>query len=334
MTTTLAPPRHRLASGHAASLLANGGVYGVVILLILYGCLKFHAKFWAPENLVAMVLAVGLLGIVAVGVAFVTYSGHYADLSVPAIMAFSGIVAVSALRHGFAASLVCGIVAGLAVGAVNSLIIGWLRVNPIIWTLAMGAMLNGMILWLYSGQQVYPDENTRAGQLFLGSYSARCCGVPVIIIILAAMVAVGSFIMFNTRFGVQLRLIGSSYTVARLSGVPVRNHVAVAFLLSAFAAAIGGLLLTSFNKVGAAYIGAGYDFTAVTAVVIGGVTLAGGRGSIIGVLGGVLVIGLMQNILSLLGVGTFAKEIIQGVVYNVVVGTQAYYLRRMGRDDA
>ncbi|MHB9025956.1 MAG: ABC transporter permease [Armatimonadota bacterium] len=341
-TTTLKPAgRHTSAQHPVVSFIVNRGVYVVVALLILVGCAGFREKFWSTENLVATILAVGLLGIVAVGVAFVTYSGHYADLSVPGIMAFSGIIAVSALPYGIVASLLAGLFAGLVIGLVNGIAVGQLRVNPIIWTLAMGFMVNGMILWLFSGRQIYPDESTAAGKLFLGMYSAQLFnlsshspGIPAIILLLAVMVLLGSFVMFGTRFGAQLKLIGSSYEVARATGVNARRLIATAFLISAFTSAIGGILLTSLNKVGAAYIGAGYDFRAITAIVVGGVTLAGGRGSILGMFGGVLVIGLLQNILSLQGVGTFTQDIIQGIVFILVVGAQAYYLRRAGRDDA
>lgn len=340
-SATLSPtPRSHARQHPGLALLANWGGYGVVALLVLIGVLRFANKFWAGENLVATILAVGLLGLVATGVAFVTYGGRYADLSVPAIMAFSGIVAVSALRYGIGASLAAGIGAGLAIGAVNGAVVGLLRVNPIIWTLALGSIMDGLIRWLYSGNQVYPDASTAAGKAFLGMYGARVLqgttfpGVPVLILILAAAVLVGSLVMFGTRFGAQLKLMGSSYEVARLSGVGVRGLAAKTFLISALAAALGGILLTSFSQVGASYVGAGYDFKAVTAVVIGGVALSGGRGSILGVLGGVLIIGLMDNLLSLQGVGSFEKEIVQGLVFIAVVGSQAYYLRRAGRDDA
>lgn len=335
MTTVSTPrsDRHRRQRAPLLTFLMHWRVFAVVGLCLLTGALV-SPKFLTLDNLVNTILAVGLLGIVAVGVAFVTYSGQYADLSVPAIMAFSGIIAVSSLGQGLAVALLAGIAAGLAIGLVNGVVIGVLRVNPIIWTLAMAAIMDGLIRWLYSGRQVYPDASTSAGAAFVGLYGSDLFGIPTVILILAALVSIGAVIMTRTRYGAELKLLGASYDVARMTGINVRGHVVGAFLLSAVAAAIGGLLLTSLNKVGAAYIGKGYDFLAVTAVVIGGITLAGGRGNILGVLGGVLVIGLMQNILTLLGVGSFTKDIIQGVVFILVVGTQAYSLRKAGRDDA
>jgi ribose/xylose/arabinose/galactoside ABC-type transport system permease subunit len=108
----------------------------------------------------------------------------------------------------------------------------------------------------------------------------------------------------------------------------------LSFALAALTATVAGLAVTSLSRVGAWYNGAGYDFKAVTAVVIGGMTLAGGRGNILGVLGGALIIGILNNIMTLLGVGTFSQDIVRGAIFILVVGVNALSLRRLGRDDA
>ncbi|MBM3495183.1 MAG: ABC transporter permease, partial [Armatimonadetes bacterium] len=291
--------------------------------------------FLGADNLLAVVQAVALLGIVACGVCFVTYTGHYADLSVPSIMAFSGIVAISALKYGLIAGLAAGLGVGLAVGLLNGAAIGILRVNPIIWTLATGAGVGGFIRWAYSGTQVYPDAAQSAGRAFLELYGMRVAGVvPMSVAALVVIAAAAGVLMARTPFGFDARLTGSSYEAARLSGVRTTRVVAWAFVLSGVASALGGMLLTSLNKVGAPYIGKGYDFLAVTAIVLGGMTLAGGRGSVAGVLGGVLIIGLLRNVMNLMGWGTFQQDIAQGVVFIVVVGYASMLLRRRGRDDA
>jgi ribose/xylose/arabinose/galactoside ABC-type transport system permease subunit len=123
-----------------------------------------------------------------------------------------------------------------------------------------------------------------------------------------------------------------------MTGVNVRRIVLLAFVISAATSAIAGILLTSFNKVGAQYIGRGYDFAAITAVVVGGTTLAGGRGSILGVIGGVMVIGLLGSVLSLVRIGDFTfgefeKQIVQGAVFILVVGANSYSRRKSGLGD-
>jgi ribose/xylose/arabinose/galactoside ABC-type transport system permease subunit len=315
------------------------GVYGLVLGLFAAGCL-ISGEFLTPKNLMNTLEAVTLLGIVSIGVAFIAYSQHYVDLSIPGIMALAGIVAVSALRWGIVASLASGVAAGLAVGLVNGWVIGYLRLNPIIWTLAMMSVLSGVIRKAYAGRQVYPDQATAAGAAFLELYHTKVLGfVPLPVLILAVLALAGSFLLTRTGFGAQLKLTGSSYEVARMTGVNVRRTVAAAFVISAATSAVAGLFLTSFNKVGAPYIGRGYDFASITAVVIGGMTLAGGRGSIVGVLGGVMVIALMNNVMGLVRVGDFSfsefqKAIVQGVVFILVVGLNAWSRRKTGLDDA
>lgn len=327
--------RARIRPTHPAGRWINAaGVWLLVLALVALGRL-LSPDFLTADNLLNIVRAATLLGIVAVGTTFVTYSGHYVDLSTPAIMALSGIAAITALPLGFVPALACGLLAGTAVGAVNGVAVGYLRLNPIIWTLAMASIVDGLIRWAFSGKQVYPNEGTPGGHLMVGLYAARLPGgAPVIIAILGASALLGWFLLTRTVFGARLKLVGSAYEAARLTGLDVRAIVAQAFAASSVAAAVGGILLTSLNKVGAAYVGSGYDFMAITAVVIGGVTLSGGRGSIPGALGGVLVIGLLRNIMTLLGMGSFLQLVVQGVVFIAAVGLSSYSLRKAGRDDS
>ena len=156
--------------------------------------------------------------------------------------------------------------------------------------------------------------------------------LPTILMLL--LVVVGQFVLARTTFGAQLKLTGSAKKAARFSGINVELVVGMAFVLAAISATIGGLTITSLSRVGAYYNGTGYDFRAVTAIVIGGMTLAGGRGSIVGVLGGVLVIGFINNIMTLLGIPTLSQDMIRGLIFIIVVGISAKSLRSLGRDDS
>jgi ribose/xylose/arabinose/galactoside ABC-type transport system permease subunit len=320
-------------------ILNTAGVYVLVLALFAVGCL-ISSEFLTQRNFLNTLGAAALPGIVAVGVSFVTYSRHYVDLSIPGIMALSGIVAVSALPFGFVASITAGLAVGVTIGLVNGLVVGYLRLNPIIWTLAMMSVLSGVIRKAYAGRQVYPDEATAAGSAFLNLYHTRVFGcLPLPIALLAITAAVGTVIMWKTGFGARLKLTGSSYEVARMTGVHVPRTIMTAFVICSVGSSIAGILLTSFNRVGAQYIGKGYDFDAITAVVIGGMTLTGGRGNVPGVVGGVIVIALLNNIMSLVKIGdftigSFEKAIIQGAIFILVVGINSYFQRRSGLDDA
>jgi ribose/xylose/arabinose/galactoside ABC-type transport system permease subunit len=325
--------------GRFHDVLNTLGVYLVVLALFVVGCL-ISKDFLTRQNLLNTLGAVTLLGIVAVGVAFVTYSQQYVDLSIPGIMALSGIVAVSALPYGFVASLMAGIAVGVTIGLVNGMVVGYLRVNPIIWTLAMMSVLSGVIRKVYAGRQVYPDEATAAGRAFLDLYHIQAWGwLPLPIMLLVITAVAGTAIMWKTGFGARLKLTGSSYEVARMTGVHVQRTIMTAFVICSLGSSVAGILLTSFNRVGAQYIGKGYDFDAITAVVIGGMALTGGRGNMPGVVGGVIAIALLNNIMSLVKIGdftigSFEKTIIQGAIFILVVGINSSVQRTSGVDDA
>jgi ribose/xylose/arabinose/galactoside ABC-type transport system permease subunit len=316
------------------------GVYLIAIFLIILGIILQLTgvinNFLSGQNMLNIVDAVSMLGIVAVGMAFVTYSGHYADLSVPTTMALTGIIAVEMLKYGFLVAVIIAFSVGIVVGIINAIAIGKFRANPIIWTLAVNYMTMGVIRLVWVNKQIYPDmtaSTVRASELFDAIFRFRFVGkIALPMIMMIVLVIVLQFVMRKTKFGVQLKMTGAARTPAKFSGVNVELMIGIAFIICAVTATIGGLTVTSLNRVGAWYNGAGYDFKAVTAVVIGGVTLAGGRGAIIGVLGGVLVIGILNNILTLLGVGTFSQDMIRGAIFIVVVFINARSLRKMGRD--
>ncbi len=323
----------RLRIAWHAALFDALGIYGVLLALVVAGC-ALSPRFASPDNLLNVLRNVTLLGIVCAGVAFVTYSRHYADLSVPAIMAFSGLAAISMQPYGIGASLAAGLGAGLLVGLVNGVAVGYGRVNPIVWTLAMAFLLDGLLRWFYAGRQLYPDAGTRPGAFFLGlSQRELPGGFPLPTAIMLGVILAAHLVMKHTKFGAQVQLVGAAPDVAHTSGVNVPAIVVKVFVLSAFTTSVAGLLLTSMNRQGTFDTGLGYDFNAVTAVVLGGVSLQGGRGSVAGVLGGVLVIGVLLNLLTLLGVGSFGQMVVKGLVFVAVVGATSFFARRSGRGE-
>jgi ribose/xylose/arabinose/galactoside ABC-type transport system permease subunit len=329
-------------TGAFSSIMNTAGVYGIALLFLVLGTLLqvtgVIGHFLSPQNLLNIVDAVALVGIVAVGMAFVTYSGNYADMSVPTTMGFTGYICIELLRYGFGVAILGSLAVGLLIGLFNGLVVGRFKANPIIWTLALNYVTMGVIRLVWVNKQIYPDmvgSQQHAVALFDDIYRLRffnLIGLPLVMLLV--LVVVGHFVLTRTSFGVKLKLTGSSPRAAKLSGIAVERVIILSFVLAAFTATIAGLAVTSLSRVGAWYNGAGYDFKAVTAVVIGGMTLAGGRGSILGVLGGSLIIGILNNIMTLIGIGTFSQDIIRGAIFIVVVGINAMSLRRLGRDDA
>lgn len=336
------------------------GVFFMILLLFVAGTM-ISDKFLSVQNMLNILDAVALLGIVATGVGFVIYCGQCGDMSVPMVMAISGIISIEFVRFGLLPALIAGVLTGCVIGLINGWVIGKLRVNAIIWTLAMNFLLDGSIRWFYKGTQIYPDVagvdiyekgfflpmiyklwpgvvnvdmvmqaekfNALARTYFFGK-------IPLMLVVMIIVMIIGYIILAKTTFGNQLKIVGSNYQVGKMTGIKSTRTIITAFMLSSVCASIAGILVTSVNKVGAYYVGAGYDFRAVTAIILGGVSLAGGRGSIIGVFGGVFTLGLISNILTLLGVGTFEQQMITGFIFILVVAVNANSLRKLGRDDA
>jgi ribose/xylose/arabinose/galactoside ABC-type transport system permease subunit len=323
----------RLSGALRMRFFSSLGIYIVVVFLLIVG-MFVSRDFLTSENLLNIIRPVTLLGIVAVGLMFVTYGGHYVDLSIPAIMALSGMVAVATQGLGIVGSLLFGLAAGMMAGLINGFLIGYLRLNPIIWTLAMNFMLDGLMRWATDGKQVYPDYSSGTGAIFVELSRFDLFEIPGITLLLVVLAVVASILVRRTCFGNQLQLTGSAYEVAATTGVPVRKTILLSFLISSFTTAMAGILLASLSKQGTYSNGQGYDFNAITAVVIGGVALSGGIGTVFGVVGGVLVIGLLSNIMTLAGWGSFDQMIAKGILFVIVVGIMACMARRGGLDDA
>jgi len=331
-----------LRTGSFSSIFNTVGVYAIAILFLALGAVLqltgVIGNFLSPMNMLNIVDAVALVGIVAVGMAFVTYSGNFADMSVPTTMGFTGYICIELLRYGFGVALVGALAVGLLVGVLNGFVVGKFKANPIIWTLAVNYVTMGVIRLVWVNKQIYPDmrgSSDAVVALFDSIYRLRffnLIGLPLVI--LAVLVVMGQFVLTKTSFGIKLKLTGSSLRAAKLSGIAVERTIVLSFVIAAFTATIAGLAITSLARVGAWYNGAGYDFKAVTAIVIGGMTLAGGRGTILGVLGGSLIIAILNNILTLIGINTFSQDMIRGAIFIIVVGMNALSLRNLGRDDA
>lgn len=319
------------------TVMSKSGVYLMILLLLIIGTIVAPNIFLTFTNMIDVIEVGALLGTVALGVTFVTYSGHFVDLSIPSIMAFSGIIAVQILPLGLPVSILGALLAGSAIGAVNGFMIGKLKANPIIWTLAVQFLVSGMLKWAYTGNQIYPDAvagiNMRVVGAFYAIYRTRLFGaIPLIVVIMLALALICQLVLFKTRYGQQLRVTGSNIKAAECSGINTERTVWIAFVLCGLFGGIGGLLLSSLSKLGAFYMGEGYDFSTITAIVLGGVTLLGGRGNFAGVIGGVITLGLLSNILTFIGLGTFEQLFVKGFVFILIVWLNTFSLRKLGKD--
>ncbi|MDR0403420.1 MAG: ABC transporter permease [Treponema sp.] len=316
-------------------LINRVGIYLVVILLLLIGGIVAPGKYFTVANIRSTVQAISILGMVSVGMAFVAYSSNFADMSAPMTIAFSGMISVAAIGFGFWPAVVCGILAGTVLGLVNGFMVGKFRAHPIIWTMAFNFVMSGIVRWIWSGSQIYPDviagDDSVAVATFYAISRSSFHGVPIMVIVMAFLFLAGSFILTGTKFGNQLKVVGSNYEVARLSGINVVKCVILVYVINAICASIAGIFLASMAKTGAYYTGDGYDFRSITSVLLGGMTLAGGRGHMVGVFGGVITIGILNNIMTLIGIPTFNQWLVQGLVFLFIVWLNTNSSRKLGR---
>jgi len=330
------PPAHKsrekLKINSLQVIFEKAGIYLIALALIIIG--SFVSKeFLTTTNMVGVMRGIALLGMVVSGAAFITYVGEYADLSIPATIPLSGIITVFALPLGVVPAVLLGIAGGVALGILNGLVVGYLRANPILWTLAVAFFMEGLMRFAMSNNQIYPDTSPgTSGAAFVHIYRSDFFGLPTIIVVMLAMLTVSHLILTRTKFGQQAKLVGSAYDTAKATGINTRLVVMIAFALTALSSSVAGIFITSFNKTGVYYLGQGYDFQAVTAVVLGGLTLSGGRGTIIGALGGVLVMGLLSNLMTFIGIHPFQQKVVIGIIFILVVGLNQYQLRKMGKD--
>jgi len=283
-------------------------LFAVMVLLA-----TTSSKFLTTGNLLNILRQVTIVGIVAVGVVVVLITGNF-DLSVGAILTLAAVVSVQMQpidAPRTVLSILVPLALGGAVGAANGGIIGLLRANSIIVTVGMQFVVTGCVLLYVAGQHVRVDNATPFYFALSGGY---LLGVPVPVYLLLLFTALCHLLMTRTVFGRYLRAIGGNPEAARLLGVPVARYVLVAYLTSGAAASISGIILASRVRNLDPTVGIGYEFSALTGVVLGGARLSGGQGNVLHTFAGVLILGVVANGMRLFNLPFSMQLLVQGVI--------------------
>ena len=321
METTVAADRLPAAAAQAGASprqrLSLDAVAGRVALLVLLvaAASVFQPAFATAENARTVLLAVSTVGVMALGMALVLLAGEL-DLSIGGVAVVSGVVGGMLLPSGSVALVVAGVLAtGVACGLVNGLLVTRLRVPSLIVTLGMLGVLRALANILSGGQAIYPEGS--AGYLWFGRGAVLGIPVPVWVFSIAAAAAV--VLTRHARFGRALYAVGGNATAAGLSGIRVDRVRLLVFVASGLAAALAGLLETARL----AYIGpagfTGIELSVIAVATLGGVSLAGGRGTIEGTLLAALIIGVVNNALNIAGVSSYVQQIVTAAVILLVV---------------
>jgi ribose transport system permease protein len=296
----------------------------LVVLLVAMSVIS--DRFLTIDNGLNVLRQISINLCLSIGMTMIILSGGI-DLSVGSVLALSSAVAAGLLKNGIVlprwsialeftvfGAIVAGIAVGLAAGWVNGLVITRFRVPPFVATLGMLSIARGLTqLWTRN----FPITNLGDELRFIGT--GHSLGVPMPVWISASLVLIFVVVTRRTRFGRYLYAIGGNERAAMLSGLKVDRIKRIVYMLGGGLAGVAGLLLAARLDAADPKVGIGYELDSIAAVVIGGTSLSGGRGSILGTVLGCLIIGVLNNGLVLLGVSPDWQLVVKGVVIVVTV---------------
>src|SRR5271170_4327306 len=283
------------------------------ILVLLFAGSLYSSSFLSPEYLLQQLKVASFLGVIATGMMMVILLGQI-DLSVPWVVAVGGMMSTAATGWGptgQALAIPFGVACGVTLGMVNGFGVAYLRIPSMIITLAVNAVAQGLMV-VHTGGFSPQDASSPAmrmlatGELFFG--------LPNALIVWAVVGAGAIFLLNRTTFGRAVYGIGNRERAAYLSGINTQRVVLIAFALAGGLSAFGGVLLAGYASKAAQAMGDAYLLPAIAAVVLGGASILGGRGSYLGTVAGVILITLLQSILSVVQMPEAGRQITYGIV--------------------
>ncbi len=312
---------------HLGRLLGTYGVLIALAALILFGWWRYD-NFLSPFNVTSVVRYNAMFALIALGMCFVIMTGGI-DLSVGSTAALGSVAAALASHHGIVPGIAAGIGAGLVVGTVNGLLVTRANIMPFIATLATMLAASGTAL-LLSNQTSVPVSPT-TGFINIGHGMVWIVPIPTLIALVAY--ALGSVVLNFTSTGRTVLAIGGSEDASRLMGLPVGRVTFLVYLASGGLAGLAGVLLASLGFAGQPTEGIGWELFAIAAVVVGGTLLTGGSGSVVTTLAGVLLLGILFNVLNFengkgwISLSAAWQSVVRGLFLLAVVLLQARLTR-------
>lgn len=297
------------------------GEFGIAIALILEVLLfsSLSPYFFTADNILNVTLQTSITAIIAAGMTFVILTAGI-DLSVGAVVAFSGVITTSMLKLdfpfaiSFPLALLVGIGVGIVSGSIAGMFITRFNITPFIVTLSLMTIWRGSSYMYTDGRPVWglPEQFG-----FLGS--GRLVGIPLPTIIMMCVYIVAYLVLRRTRFGRYVYAVGGNKEAARLAGININRVLSSVYIMSGALCAVSGILLASRMNSGQPNAGLMYEMDAIAAVVVGGTSLFGGRGTIVGTFLGAMLIGVLRNGLNLLNVNSYVQMVVLGIVILLAV---------------
>ena len=289
----------------------------LLVYLLLFATLSWLAwpYFLKVRNLLNILVAVSTIGIISVAMTMVIVSGGI-DLSIGSVVALTGVIIAYLSHHvPMPIAIAAALLAGAAVGALNGAAISFARINPLIATLGTLSIIRGLAFAFSGGlTQTISDPSFR----FLGR--GFVLGIPFPAIVMVVLFLLTMWVMGSTVFGRNIYAIGGNAQASRLAGIAVTPMRMTVYILSGLSAALGGIFLASQLGAAAPQAALGLELSVIAAVILGGTSLSGGKGTIWGTLLGVLIMGTLNNGLVLLNVSSYYQDVARGSVLLLAVG--------------
>jgi ribose transport system permease protein len=291
---------------------AIAAAFGRIALVLLVGSL-YSRSFLSPEYLLQQLKVASFLGVIATGMMIVVLLGQI-DLSVPWVVAVGGMMSTAATGWGPAGEALAipfGIACGVALGLVNGVGVAFLRIPSMVVTLAVNAVAQGLMV-VHTGGFSPQDSSSRAMRVL--ATGETLFGIPNAVLVWLVVGIAAVVLLTRTTFGRTVYAIGNRERAAYLSGARTRLVVLWAFALAGALSACGGVRLGGYASKAAQAMGDPYLLPAIAAVVLGGTSILGGRGSYVGTVAGVILITLLQSILSVMQMPEFGRHVSYGIV--------------------
>ena len=295
----------------------------IILLAVVVAASLLNENFLTTDNLFNVIRQVSVITILAYG-AMTLIIGGMIDLSAGAVMAFAGVASVMAYKstHSIIVALLTGIAVGVACNFVNAFLVATLRTPAFIVTLGMMLIARGAVLQLTDGQNILQLGNfVLIGQGNLSGF------FPIPVLILLVVTAVIWYLMNQTRFGRSVYAVGGNEEAARAAGIAVERTKYKAFLINGVLVGLAGVIFMSRVNAGLPNAGIGYELQAITAPIIGGTSFSGGVGTVFGTLAGALIVGVLGNIMNLIGIGSYVQQIVMGLIIVVAVAYDVFSKR-------
>jgi ribose/xylose/arabinose/galactoside ABC-type transport system permease subunit len=288
----------------------------VAAVLALVIVAAFTPGFFTTVSLFSLLNTTSFIGCVAVGMTFITLSGNIMSFALSVTLSTSGMVFMAALPLGLTSALVVAFAFGAALTGIQGAVVGYFRANPIIVSMAALALITGGATLITQGQGLYPQGDAAA------ALKGRIFGVPMPLAAFVLTVVLAQVVLSFTRFGRQLYMVGSNWRAALAAGLEPARIVVGAYIAAGLCTALAGILMAARYSSGDLELGLGYDYSAISAVLVGGTAISGGEGSAFRSLIGAFIIAVCQVLLLLHGFSTQIQYLAIGVIVLFVIMLQ------------